>query len=265
MVQRGTRLAAVSVVAVLIIALAWLGALAPSQATTLASPEPSPGSGCQKGTGCEQIPSDRPQPAPPNRTPAAPEAMGTGVGVLIRPISNEIFARMRGVSWRPGCIARSALRYLTFNYWGFDRVRHRGELVVAATVARRMAGAVTALYRIGYPLRQARLVDDFGRARGSGANDLASMRADNTSAFNCRHVAGSDNWSVHATGRAIDINPWENPYSHGGHIYPSAAYRDRRSKHPAVINRHGRVVRAMASQRCSWFGETDYQHFECRA
>lgn len=268
MAERGTWLPSRSSVTVLIIVFmlsSLLGALAPAAGTAVASPSPSPGPGCQQETSCQSMPADRPQPAPPNRDPAAPEPIGQGVAVMIRPISNAVFARMRGVSWRPGCIAPSALRYLTFNYWGFDRARHRGELVVATAAVRRMAAAMTALYRMGYPFRQVRLVDDFGRARDTGADDLASMRADNTSAFNCRHVAGSGSWSVHATGRAIDMNPWENPYLHAGRTYPSTAYRDRRSRHPAVINRRGRVVRVMASLGCSWFGETDYQHFECRA
>lgn len=268
MAERGAWLSSRSSAAALIISFVLpglLSALPPAAATELSPSSPSLGTGCQQETSCQLVPADRPQPAPPNLDPAAPEPIGQGVAVMIRPISSTVFARMRGVSWRPGCIAPSALRYLTFNYWGFDRARHRGELVVATAAARRMAGAMTALYRMDYPFRQVRLVDDFGRARGTGADDLASMRADNTSAFNCRHVAGSANWSVHATGRAIDINPWENPYLHAGRTYPSTAYRDRRSRHPAVINRRGRVVRVMASLGCSWFGETDYQHFECRA
>ena len=48
------------------------------------------------------------------------------------------------------------------------------------------------------------------------------MRADNTSAFNCRYVAGTTRWSQHAYGRAIDLNPVENPYVSGHHVSPRA-------------------------------------------
>ena len=48
-----------------------------------------------------------------------------------------------------------------------------------------------------------------------GADDHRSMNADNTSAFNCRFVAGTSRWSQHAYGRAIDLNPIENPYVSG--------------------------------------------------
>ena len=41
------------------------------------------------------------------------------------------------------------------------------------------------LYRQRFPIRQMRLVDAYG------ADDRRSMAADNTSAFNCRFVAGN--------------------------------------------------------------------------
>ena len=75
-----------------------------------------------------------------------------------------------------------------------------------------------ALYRLRFPIRQMRLVDAYG------ADDHRSMDADNTSAFNCRFVAGSPGvWSEHAYGRAIDVNPVENPYvTASGYVSPPA-------------------------------------------
>ena len=61
------------------------------------------------------------------------------------------------------------------------------------------------LYDARWPLRRMVLVDDY---RG---DDDRSMAADNTSGFNCRRVAGSDSWSDHAFGAAIDINPVREP------------------------------------------------------
>ena len=43
-----------------------------------------------------------------------------------------------------------------------------------------------------------------------GADDHRSMAADNTSGFNCRFVAGTQRWSMHAYGLAVDLNPVEN-------------------------------------------------------
>ena len=45
-----------------------------------------------------------------------------------------------------------------------------------------------------------------------GGSDFRSIEADNTSAFNCRFVDGTTRYSEHAYGRAIDVNPIENPY-----------------------------------------------------
>lgn len=39
-----------------------------------------------------------------------------------------------------------------------------------------------------------------------------SVEDDNTSAFNCRLAEGSKKYSKHSYGKAIDINPLENPY-----------------------------------------------------
>ena len=65
-------------------------------------------------------------------------------------------------------------------------------------------------------MRKVWLVDAYG------ASDDRSMEADNTSAFNCRFVAGTSRWSEHAYGKAIDINPVENPYVSGTHVSPGA-------------------------------------------
>ena len=40
------------------------------------------------------------------------------------------------------------------------------------------------------------------------------MTTDSTSAFNRRLVPGTTAWSQHAYGRAVDIDPLENPEIH---------------------------------------------------
>lgn len=118
------------------------------------------------------------------------------------------------------------------------------------------------LFEQGYPFRQMRLVDAYG------ADDHRSMAADNTSAFNCRTVAGSSVWSEHAYGRAIDVNPIENPYvTDSGYVSPpeGAAYADRSRHAKGVIHDGGAVVRAFAAVGWEWGGDwawpKDYQHF----
>jgi D-alanyl-D-alanine carboxypeptidase-like protein len=172
--------------------------------------------------------------------------------------------RMSGVSWRPGCpVGFAELRLLKVSHWGFDRRVHRGRLVVHREAARGMLGAMRSLYRQRFPIRRMRLVDAYG------ADDHRSMAADNTSAFNCRYVAGQPGvWSEHAFGRAIDVNPVENPYVTGsGYASPPAgAPYARRSRHRrGMIHGDGAVVAAFAAIGWKWAGNwawpKDYQHF----
>jgi D-alanyl-D-alanine carboxypeptidase len=177
-------------------------------------------------------------------------------------IDNARAARMQPSSWRPGCpVPLGDLRYLTARYWGFDHKAHTGELVVHADATIPMLHALRALWDARYPIRRMRLIDDYG------GSDDASMAADNTSAFNCRLVAGTSRWSEHAYGRAIDINPVENPYVAGSHVSPPAgrAYVDRSQPRPGVIRAGDVVVRTFAQLGWGWGGNfttaKDYQHF----
>jgi D-alanyl-D-alanine carboxypeptidase len=117
------------------------------------------------------------------------------------------------------------------------------------------------LYAARFPVRRMLGVEVY---RGS---DDRSMRADNTSAFNCRFVGGTRRWSEHAYGRAIDLNPVENPYVHGGLVEPPAgrAYLDRTSGRAGMATHSSVVVRAFDSVGWHWGGRwrssKDYQHF----
>src|SRR3546814_7103032 len=83
-----------------------------------------------------------------------------------------------------------------------------------------------------------------------GSDDGASMRANNTSAFNCRYVAGTTKWSEHSYGRAIDINPLPNPYVRTGSVDPpeGATWADRSRHDPGMIHPADPVVRGLAGQ-----------------
>jgi len=171
--------------------------------------------------------------------------------------------RMTGVSWHRGCpVGFAGLRLLTVSHWGFDGEVHRGRLVVNRDQAQAMLTAMRSLFRLHYPIRQMRLVDSYG------ADDHRSMAADNTSAFNCRPVAGTSRWSEHAYGRALDLNPLENPYvTASGYLSPPAGapYIDRSLRAKGLIHRGGPVVRAFAAIGWEWGGNwswpKDYQHF----
>jgi len=181
----------------------------------------------------------------------------------VRPIDAETRARMSGVSWRPGCpVGFGDLRLLRVSHWGFDGEIRGGRLVVHRDQAAAMLRVMRRLYRLRFPIRRMRLVDAYG------GDDRRSMAADNTSAFNCRTVAGTTRWSEHAYGRALDLNPVENPYvTASGYVSPPAGARfARRSRHAkGMVRRGGPVVAAFAAAGWEWGGNwswpRDYQHF----
>lgn len=184
-------------------------------------------------------------------------------GFSFGPIDAATKQRMTGVSWRPGCpVGLDDLRLLKVRHWGFDNRVHRGRLVVHEDSARGMVRVMRNLFRHRFKIRRMRLVDAYG------ADDHRSMAADNTSAFNCRFVSGTSRWSEHAYGRAIDVNPIENPYADSdGYVSPPAGapYRDRSQRAEGLIHRGGNVVQAFAAIGWEWGGywswPKDYQHF----
>jgi hypothetical protein len=170
-------------------------------------------------------------------------------------------------SHRAGCpVALPDLRHLTVSHVGFDGEPRTGELVVHADVARQVVAVFGRLYDARWPIERMQLVDVH---RG---DDDRSMAANNTSAYNCRTVAGTSRWSEHAYGRAVDVNPVQNPYVQGSSVAPPAGAeyadvdRSNGAEVPRGVIRDGDVVvTAFRSIGWGWgghwTGSKDYQHF----
>jgi hypothetical protein len=214
-------------------------------------------------------PSDAPSPSPrPSTTPTSSSAVPAqdGFSATVQRIGPGLRERMRH-SHRAGCpVALEDLRYLRLDFVRFDGTTAVGELVVHEDQARDVVGVFERLYEEQWPIRKMRLVDDY-----QGDDDL-SMAADNTSAYNCRRVASGTRWSEHAYGRAIDINPVENPYVDGSSVAPDRGRRfasiDRSADAVAprgAIRHDDVVVSAFARIGWGWGGDwtssRDYQHF----
>jgi D-alanyl-D-alanine carboxypeptidase-like protein len=181
----------------------------------------------------------------------------------VTPLPAAIRKLMKGSSWHSGCpVALDDLRLIRLTYWGFDKAAHRGKLVVNKRWAAKVAVVFGKIYDARFPIRKMHLVDRYG------ADDMRSMKADNTSAFNCRY---RNNvccvWSQHAYGRAIDINPVENPYVGPWGVSPpnGAEYVKRKPLRKGMLSFHDRVWWAFHRIGWEWGGSwswpIDYQHY----
>jgi hypothetical protein len=194
----------------------------------------------------------------------APEAFADAApfSATISRLDAEMRETMTGVSWHAGCpVPLRNLRLVRLTYFGFDRDAHRGRLIVHRTWADEVVSVFRRVYRARFPIRRVRPVDRYD------GNDRASMRHDNTSAFNCRYVAGTTRWSQHAYGRAIDIDPVENPFVDGSHVSPRRGepFADRTPIRWGMIAERDVVWRAFHRIGWRWGGTwrsaRDYQHF----
>lgn len=154
------------------------------------------------------------------------------------------------------------LRAVEATFWGFDGQPHQGTVVVAADQADVIVEVFRDLFEARFPIERMEPISAYG------GDDQASMVANNSSAFNCRTVAGSDELSEHAYGRALDLNPLINPYVRpDGRIDPEAGapYADRSRTDPGLIREGDAAVTAFESRGWIWGGHwqhgKDYQHF----
>ncbi len=187
----------------------------------------------------------------------------------IQPLPAPVRVELKDGFWHAGCpVPLSGLRLLTVAHWGFDRRVHTGLLVVNRDVAAPLAGVFRRLYKLRFPIRHMRLSDAYGPKAAHPAD------GDISGAFECRQAVpspcsggtGTGNWSQHAYGRAVDLNPIENPYVGCGRTRKRASlpYLDRSRLRRGMVT--PAVVQAFRSIGWGWGGDwtgstKDYMHF----
>ena len=195
---------------------------------------------------------------------AAPVASAAGFSSTATPIPKDMRKAMTGVSWHKGCpVGLGQLRLITATHHLPDGGTATGQIIVNRDVAPAVQRVLKRLWDLNYPIVRMEPVDAYG------GDDTASIEADNTSSFNCRAATGSSNWSNHAYGHAIDLNPIENPYIESGGVYHQASkqYIDRtKRKSPLEVLKGDKVVQAFAAEGWGWGGTwpgsvQDTQHF----
>jgi hypothetical protein len=188
----------------------------------------------------------------------------------IQPLSAPQKTQLKsGGFWHQGCpVSLSDLRLLSVTYSGFDNRSHTGQLVVNKTAAAPLAQVFRQIYALHFPIHHMRFADVYGPPGGRPKD------ADPSGSFECRQAVpspcsggtGTGSWSNHAYGKAVDINPVENPYVGCGQSRDPKAqsYRDRSRHRRGMVT--PRVIKAFRSVGWgwggSWTGNTkDYMHF----
>lgn len=199
------------------------------------------------------------------RVEAGPQASRVAAGYHFDATGvSPVTRKQLGKSWHRGCpVPPRDLRALRVRYWGFDRLRHSGVLIVNVAAVPAVRAAFADIARARFPIRRIEPISNYA------GSDNKSMAHDNTSAFNCRYAvsSGPKSWSEHAYGEAVDIDPRENPYTLNGRVYPpsGARYVDRSHHRRGMIFAQGPVVGAFDAVRWGWGGRwsssPDYQHF----
>lgn len=179
------------------------------------------------------------------------------------PVPDSVLARS---TWHEGCpVAAADLRYVTVSFWGFDGLPHTGELLLNVDAVDAVAAGFRAMHDSRFPLEAVRIV--------TAAELVAAPTGDGntTTGFVCRRAVGSRSWSQHAYGRAVDVNPFHNPYDSGAGadrvVLPelATAYTDRSRELPGMVTAASPVVAAFEGAGWGWGGRwrglKDWQHF----
>jgi len=206
------------------------------------------------------------QPTPPEFDPRALETPDVFLPPSdehfrssIGPIPPNVLARS---SWVPECpVTVDELAYLTVSHYGFDGRFHTGEIIVNKAFAEEVVGVFRLMHEARFPIEQMRVItkEEIDAPPTGDWND--------TTSFVCRPAVGSNSWSQHAFGLAIDVNPFHNPYLKGDLVLPELAsvYTDREDVRPGMIFEGDVVTEAFSEMGWGWGGNwstlKDWMHF----
>jgi peptidoglycan LD-endopeptidase CwlK len=144
-------------------------------------------------------------------------------------------------------------------YFSFDNCKHQGQIIVNSQLEDDVAEIFSLIEKMRFPIGSVIPIVTYGW------KDEESMAANNTSSFNFRVIAGTTKLSLHSFGRAVDINPLQNPVIYpNGFIAPSGTIYDPQKK--GAFNATHPIVKEFLSRGWHWGGNfdqpKDYHHFE---
>lgn len=151
------------------------------------------------------------------------------------------------------------LAFVDVLYYSFDGKKHQGQIVVNKELEDDVCEIFAFIEKSKFPVGRVIPIVEYQW------DDHKSMAANNSSGFNFRVIEGTTKLSMHSLGRAVDINPVQNPVIYpDGEIAPKGAvYKPGK---PGTIDGDHPIVREFLKRGWHWGGNfaqpKDYHHFE---
>ena len=165
------------------------------------------------------------------------------------------------VNWDPRrkCpVPPADLRRIWVSYIDFQGAYHDGSIIMHKSLVLPTQSAFFTLFRWRFRIMAMAPM----AVNMPGQTDMSIV----TAGYQCRPVSGTKSWSEHAYGRAIDINPLQNPMIRGTFIDPRAgAMWLRRDRYRIGMMHAEGAVGALTRNGFQWGGRwrtlKDYMHF----
>ncbi len=185
---------------------------------------------------------------------------------------DNLHERINGKSYQINdSVPLSALRYLKMPHYNYNGEIQVGEMIVNKEIQEDVFNIFKELFMERYQIQSMYLIDNYWTG-DSDTTDAASIDVNNTSAFCFRQISGGSKLSNHAYGKAIDINPQQNPYvsysSGSAKWFNSNAndYIKRDTGLSHMITHDDLAYKVFKKYGFQWGGDwsspKDYQHFE---
>lgn len=144
-------------------------------------------------------------------------------------------------------------------YYSFDGKKHQGQVIVNRELEDDVYEIFNFIEKILFPIGKVIPIAAYQW------NDYDSMADNNTSSFNFRVIEGTNKLSMHSLGKALDINPVQNPV-----VYPDGVVAPEGAKYlppeRGTFTADNVIVQEFLRRGWHWGGNfeqpKDYHHFE---
>ncbi|MGL5434425.1 MAG: M15 family metallopeptidase [Lachnospiraceae bacterium] len=187
-------------------------------------------------------------------------------------VGDNLYERINGKSYHENKdVPLDSLCYLKIPHYNFDGNIQVGEIIVSKDIEGDIINIFRELFEAEYQIESMYLIDNYWMG-DPDSSDTASIDVNNTSAFCYREITGGGKLSNHAYGKAIDINPQQNPYVSYSTGSPrwfhdnADDYIERNTGLAHVITHEDLAYKVFTKYGFTWGGywsnPRDYQHFD---